>query len=89
MPKLRCKCETMINYGYIPSRDEWLLISDTDYDGFSGMVDTELLYSRFIHMLKCPVCERLHVFWNGFDQPPQTYRPESPSENNEEIVQVD
>lgn len=73
MPKLRCKCNTMINYGYIPSADEWLLISDTDFDQVSGEVNAEDVYRRFVHMLKCPTCHRLHIFWNGFDQPEKVY----------------
>lgn len=76
MPKLRCQCQTIINYGYIPSPDEWLLIADSEYDQFVYAVDTEELYRQFKHMLKCPVCGRLHVFWNGFEYPPQAYIPE-------------
>lgn len=73
MPKLRCKCDTIINYGTIPAVDEWLLISDVDFDQFMGEIDTEALYRRFVHMLKCPTCQRLHIFWDGFSNMPTEY----------------
>lgn len=76
MPKLQCICHTVLNYSEIPSSNEWLLISDTDYDEFQGEVDTEKIYSRFTHMLKCPTCQRLHIFWQGFSSPPITYLPD-------------
>ena len=73
MPKLRCDCDTIINYGNIPAADEWLLISDIDFDQFSEEVNAEKLYHRFVHMLKCPTCQRLHIYWNGFTKSPTTY----------------
>ena len=82
MPKLLCKCNTVINYSHIPSLDEWLLISDTEYDHFFGEVDSEELYRRFVHMLKCPTCERLRIFWEGFENPEKVYVVESASEDS-------
>jgi hypothetical protein len=76
VPKLLCECNSIIDYGIIPAKDEWLLISDVEFDQFSGLIDTELLYRNFKPMLKCPVCGRLHIFWDGFQHSPQIYTPE-------------
>jgi hypothetical protein len=39
------------------------------YDQFSGDVDAEEIYRAMLPMLKCPSCERLWVFWEGFAKP--------------------
>lgn len=68
MPALTCACGQVIPYGAIPCRDEWLFISDVDYDSFVGPVDAEDLYRRMRSFLRCPNCGRLWVFWNGYEQ---------------------
>jgi len=73
MPSYECKCEKRIDIGPIPNPNEWLMISDTNYDDFSGQIDAEYLYGKFIHMLKCPSCGRLWIFWEGFDKFPTCY----------------
>lgn len=78
MPKSLCVCNTVLNYSEIPNSIEWLLISDVEYDKFQGEVDAEQIYSHFTHMLKCPVCQRIHIFWQGFDSPPTTYTLDKP-----------
>ncbi|KAF0232622.1 MAG: Uncharacterized protein FD167_4727 [bacterium] len=75
MPKIRCQCDTIINYGQIPCPNEWLTISDIEFDSFSGMIDAESLYTCMKSMLQCPKCGRLYIFWNGFDSDPQEYVP--------------
>jgi hypothetical protein len=75
MPGLDCKCGHRISYGEIPSKDEWLFISDVDFDTFAGQVDAEQVYRAMRSFLKCPVCGRLWFFWNGFQQPAEEYLP--------------
>ena len=75
MPKLRCDCGDVMRYGDIPCPNEWLFISDTEYDAFSGVVDAEELYRAMKSFLRCPNCGRLWVFWNGFASAPEGYRP--------------
>lgn len=75
MPSLDCRCGQRIAYGQIPCPDEWLFISDTAFDGFSGQVDAEAVYGAMNSFLKCPNCRRLWVFWNGFSAPPEEYLP--------------
>lgn len=76
MPKIICKCDNIISMGEIPNPDEWLLISDVEYDKFAGEIDTEALYMQMKGMLKCNRCGRLWFFWNGYDNPPSCYKPE-------------
>lgn len=73
MPKIRCKCDNVIWLGEIPSPHQWLIISDVEYDKFEGQIDPEILYSKMEIVVKCNVCERLHVFWDGFDKPQAIY----------------
>lgn len=75
MPNMVCKCGHRIGYGEIPCRDEWLFISDTDFDRFAGKVEAESVYSAMSHGLKCPVCSRLWLFMGGFSGPATEYVP--------------
>lgn len=76
MPSYICKCRTRIDYSSIPNPNEWLLISDTDYDNYSGLVDAEDVYLKFTHALMCPNCSRLIIFREGFGAPPTYYKLE-------------
>lgn len=76
MPMLKCVCDQIIHYGEIPCQDEWLMISDVKFDKFSGSTDSETIYKQMTHLLKCPNCCRLHIFWDGFGNPPQVYLKE-------------
>lgn len=73
MPGMRCRCGEAIPYGEIPCKDEWLFISDVEFDKFSGSVDAEEIYKTMSSFLKCPRCQRLWVFWNGFNHDPTEY----------------
>ena len=75
MPGMLCRCAESLRYGEIPNRIEWLVISDVEYDRFSGSVDAEELYRAMKSILKCPKCGRLWIFWEGFSQPPAEYVP--------------
>ena len=76
MPSIICKCGHRIVYGEIPCPDEWLLISDVAYDQFAGMVDAEEVYRAMCHLLLCPNCGRLWIYWDGFSKPPLAYARE-------------
>ncbi|WP_316820404.1 hypothetical protein [Pedobacter gandavensis] len=77
MPKIRCKCDNVIWLGEIPSPHQWLIISDVEYDKFEGQIDAEILFSKMEIVVRCNVCDRLHVFWDGFDKPQTIYNKES------------
>jgi len=80
MPKIKCDCDNIIYLGDIPSPNQWMIISDKDYDeltdknsDFAGKIDTELVYSKMQIVVKCSKCERLHIFWQGYDKPQTVY----------------
>jgi hypothetical protein len=73
MAGFQCKCKHIIKTGEIPNPNEWLLISDVNYDQFAGKVDSELLYKEMKPLLMCKNCNRLWVFWNGYGADPVSY----------------
>jgi len=56
---------------------EYLLVSDLDFDGFTGLVQAEDVYMAMSHAFPCASCDRLHVFWSGMGEHPMVYVPES------------
>jgi hypothetical protein len=78
MGKFLCKCENVIRVsGAIPNPIEWLFISDTEYDSYTNPIEPEKLYLKMNSFLKCDQCGRLWVFWDGYDNMPTLYMPES------------
>jgi hypothetical protein len=73
VPKLNCRCGETLSYGEIPSPIEWKIISDVAFDRFTGMVNAEEVYAAMESALRCPRCNRLWVFWDGFQSDPQEY----------------
>ena len=64
MAKWLCACgETLQSSGEMPNNSEWLLISDRDFDAFTGLVQAEDVYAAMQHAFRCPNCDRLHVHW--------------------------
>ena len=76
MPKIKCICNYIIGLGEIPSEHQFLIISDVDYDKLGNDIDPVALYQDMTLMVKCPNCGRLHIFWNGFDNPQVIYNIE-------------
>jgi hypothetical protein len=75
--KWTCECGTTIrSSGEIPNPTQWMLMSDRDFDAFSGLVQAEDVYRNMTVAFRCPTCDRLHVFWLGSDEPPTVYAPE-------------
>ncbi|HSR85212.1 MAG TPA: hypothetical protein VLM11_13640 [Streptosporangiaceae bacterium] len=52
------------------------MISDADFDAFSGTVLAEDLYLAMSHAFRCAKCDRLYVFWTGLNHDPAVYVPE-------------
>ena len=78
MAKWLCACGTMIqSSGPIPNPAEYLLVSDPDFAGFTGLVEAEDVYMAMSHVSRCASCGRLHVFWSGLGEHPTVYAPES------------
>ena len=51
------------------------MLSDTDFDNYSGRVDVEELYLAATIAFRCPVSGHLWIYWDGFDKSPQLYEP--------------
>lgn len=75
MPHLTCSCGNRISYGEIPCPDEWLFISDVDFDAFAGQVDSEVVYRSMRSFLRCPICGHLWIFWGGYQAAAQEFEP--------------
>ncbi len=73
MPKRLCKCGETLQLGGIPCDIEYKFISDVDYEKYYGQIDSEELYLNMNSFVKCPKCDRLWVYWNGFDKQPEEY----------------
>lgn len=80
MPKLQCKCDTILNLQEIPCSIEFRFISDIDFDKYHGTINVEDLYLNTKPFLKCPNCRRLWIYWNGYDADPEEYLPFSRSQ---------
>lgn len=79
MPKIVCSCGEWLRFSEIPCPIEWRIISDVEFDKFTGMVNTEDIYLAMTGMLLCPTCGNLWVFWDGYDEAPQEYIPRKES----------
>ncbi|KAA9338461.1 hypothetical protein F0P96_06405 [Hymenobacter busanensis] len=77
MPKIVCKCGNWISYSPIPNPAELLFISDVEYDAFTDKIEPDELYDKMKHILVCDQCERLWVYWNGFQSEPTCYSKET------------
>ncbi len=83
MPSLTCGCGEILHYGEVPCPNEWLFISDIEFDKFSGKVDAEEVYKAMKSLIKCSCCGTMWLFWNGFQAEPQQYVPQLYSSNSE------
>jgi hypothetical protein len=73
MPQIICLCENILSYSEIPCSIEYKFISDVEYDQYQETINAEDLYQNMKSFLKCPKCDRLWVFWNGYTSSPTEY----------------
>lgn len=74
MPKIKCPCNNIISLSGIPNDDEWLLVSDTDFSPLLGYeINTDIIYENMKHVIVCPICKRLLIFWDGLNSSPMVY----------------
>lgn len=77
MARWVCSCgEAIQSSGPIPHPYQWMLMSDQDFDAFTGLVQAEDVYSNATVAFRCPHCDRLHVFWQGIEADATVYAPE-------------
>lgn len=76
MAKFVCVCGTVISTrGEIPNPNQWLMVSDIDFDAMSGLLEAEVIYRSATLAFRCPASDHLWVYWEGFDRPPRLYAP--------------
>ncbi|TQV88292.1 hypothetical protein [Aliikangiella coralliicola] len=73
MPAYMCKCRTRVSVGRIPCDHQWNFMSDVELDRYEDKADVEELYKEMKEFFKCPSCERLAMFWDGWDSNPTFY----------------
>jgi hypothetical protein len=76
MSKFRCVCgHALSTSGEIPNPDEWLFMSDVEFEEVRGDVDAEVLYRRFGRAYVCPASGHIWVFERPDDASPKGYAP--------------
>jgi len=68
-----CKCGNVIKFREIPHPNEWLFISEKEFDKHIEEQNEESLYNKMKSMFECPSCKRIWFFWDGFDEHPIPY----------------
>jgi len=85
--KWMCACgSTLRSSGAIPNPGEWLLVSDTDFDGFSGLVQAEDVHQAMTHAFRCAKCDRLHIFRSGLEHEPIVYTVDNGRDDSSRTV---
>lgn len=77
MPKFNCPCKHIIPLGDIPNKNEYLFLSDIDYDNYKGSIDSEIFYAASKRFYECPDCQRLLVFWDNDTNKFASYKREA------------
>lgn len=73
MPNIKCKSGNIVGMGEILNPNEWLIISDVDYELYSGSIDSENLYRQMKSMLICNQRNKLWIYWKGDGKEPVAY----------------
>ncbi|GMU25073.1 MAG: hypothetical protein AMXMBFR13_51440 [Phycisphaerae bacterium] len=73
MPSYLCKCSKRIDYTKIPADASYHLVADEDVDILEDIVTHTAQWQKGIQVLRCPQCDRLWVFWQGFGSAPTEY----------------
>ena len=62
--------------GEIPNPNEYLVWKDTLFDALpESRLTADFLYREAVPMYKCVGCPALAIFWQGYSEPPDWYKP--------------
>ena len=75
MPKILCTCGDTIPFHRLDEPNEWMMINAAALYQLPDSARKSEIFPQLTGMLKCPVCGRLWVFWEGFGENPQEYLP--------------
>src|SRR5215213_6660170 len=77
MGKIMCLCRQVVWDGQSPCPYEWKFLADAILERWSGIVDSEDIYTAGARATLCPRCKRLHLWVKGKGAPAIIYRPSS------------
>lgn len=60
--------------GEIPNPQEWLIVSDEEYNALGEFASLEDVYSAFKLLFLCDVYHRIYFYKDGFDKEAIVYR---------------
>ena len=76
MAKIACVCgEVIALSGRIPNPLEWRVVSDESLDQLPANTTLPEIDVIMRSLFRCRNCDRLWIFWDGFDAPPSLYEP--------------
>jgi hypothetical protein len=85
MPSRTCKCGTQLRFGGFPNPLEWIIMSEEKFDKYPSETKiSEILLDSDV-FIKCPKCQRVWIYWQGFDNSPTCYIEEHESDAKDEI----
>lgn len=73
MPSYRCNCDKWISYTSIPADPSYHLVAEKDVVVQDDIDTCNATWSESKQVLRCPYCDRLWVFWDGFHNAPTEY----------------
>lgn len=76
MSKIKCKCDNVIYLSEIPNSNEYLFLSDIEFNEIFIDSDVEKIYLNTKRFYKCTLCERLFIFWDNDDNKFTMYKKE-------------
>lgn len=75
MPKIRCKCDTVISLGAIPCVHKNFLVQDTDLEVLLSDIHSSddfnyftVFHDKAVDVITCPNCGRLWIDFNNANQ---------------------
>jgi hypothetical protein len=76
MAKFNCRCGEIIRMsGDLPNPIEWRLLPESAFYDDEGRL-LEDAYMGSPPLYRCDQCERVFIFWSGFEGPGHIYRPD-------------
>ena len=78
MSRIKCRCGEIISTVQCPNNVQLRVYTDFEWDRIinMGMIDSLDTPMPQYDVIKCPSCERIYVFDNGYSEPIRVYKIE-------------
>jgi hypothetical protein len=78
MSRIKCRCGKIISTVQCPNNVQLRVYTDFEWDRIinMGMIDSLDIPMPQYDVIKCPSCERIYVFDNGYSEPIRVYKIE-------------